>query len=91
MPKSLMKKIYEKNVKEIYILLDNDAVNDSIKITDTLMRNGINVYYVKLTDKDPSDMGFESVTNLIKGVSKTTFSDLIRMKLDGKKKRHMEI
>ena len=65
-PKSLMKKIYEKKVRQIYILLDNDAVNDSIKITDSLMRNGIKVYYVKLTDKDPSDMGFESVTNLIK-------------------------
>ena len=79
-PKSLMKKIYEKKVKKIYILLDDDAVNDSIRITDSLMRNGISVYYVKLTDKDPSDMGFESVTNLIKGVGKTTFSDFIRMK-----------
>ena len=90
-PKSLMKKIYEKKVKQIYILLDNDAVNDSIKITDSLMRNGIKVYYVKLTDKDPSDMGFESVTNLIKGAGKTTFSDFIRMKLNGKTKKYMEI
>ena len=90
-PKSLMKKIYEKNVNKIYILLDNDAVNDTIRITDRLMRNGIDVYYVKLTDKDPSDMGFESVTNLIKGVGKTSFSDFIRMKLDGKTKRYMEI
>jgi hypothetical protein len=86
-----MKKIYEKNVNKIYILLDNDAVNDTIRITDRLMRNGIDVYYVKLTDKDPSDMGFESVTNLIKGVGKTSFSDFIRMKLDGKTKRYMEI
>ena len=90
-PKSLMKKIYEKKVKKIYILLDDDAVNDSIRITDSLMRNGISVYYVKLTDKDPSDMGFESVTNLIKGVGKTTFSDFIRMKLNGKTKKYMEI
>jgi len=91
LPKSLMKKIYEKKVRQIYILLDNDAVNDSIRITDSLMRNGIKVYYVKLTDKDPSDMGFESVTDLIKGAGKTTFSDFIRMKLNGKTKKYMEI
>ena len=58
-PKSLRKKIYEKKVKEIYILLDSDAIKDSIKITDDLMRNGINVYFVKLSEEDPSDMGFK--------------------------------
>ena len=40
-PKSLMKKIYEKQVKQIYILLDSDAIMDSIKMTDSLMKNGI--------------------------------------------------
>ena len=63
-PKSLMKKIYEKQVKQIYILLDSDAIMDSIKITDDLMKNGINVYYVNLSDEDPSDMGFRKVINL---------------------------
>ena len=37
-PKSLMKKIYEKQVKQIYILLDSDAIMDSIKMTDSLMK-----------------------------------------------------
>ena len=55
-PKSLMKKIYEKQVKQIYILLDSDAIMDSIKMTDSLMKNGINVYYVNLSEEDPSDM-----------------------------------
>ena len=50
-PKSLMKKIYEKQVKQIYILLDSDAIMDSIKMTDSLMKNGIDVYYVNLSEE----------------------------------------
>ena len=90
-PKSLMKKIYEKQVKQIYILLDSDAIMDSIKMTDNLMKNGINVYYVNLSEEDPSDMGFKKVINLIKETKQTSFSDLMRMKLNGKTKKYMEI
>ena len=90
-PKSLMKKIYEKQVKQIYILLDSDAISDSIKMTDNLMKNGINVYYVNLSEEDPSDMGFKKVINLIKETKQTSFSDLMRMKLNGKTKKYMEI
>ena len=90
-PKSLMKKIYEKQVRQIYILLDSDAILDSIKITDNLMKNGINVYYVNLSEEDPSDMGFKKVINLIKETKQTSFSDLMRMRLNGKTKKYMEI
>ena len=90
-PKKLKMKIYEKKVKKIYILLDSDAVKDSIKITDDLMRNGIDVYFVNLREEDPSDMGFKKVINLIKETKQTSFSDLMRMKLNGKTKKYMEI
>ena len=86
-----MKKIYEKQVKQIYILLDSDAIMDSIKMTDSLMKNGIDVQLIRLKDKDPSEMGFKKVIDVIKKSSKTSFSDLIRMKLNGKTKRYMEI
>mgnify|MGYP001138555689 CR=1 FL=1 len=90
-PKSLKKKIYEKKVKEIYILLDRDAISDAIKITDDLMKNGINVYFVSLSEEDPSDMGFKKVINLIKETKQTSFSDLMRMKLNGKTRKYLEI
>ena len=64
---------------------------DSIKMTDSLMKNGINVYYVNLSEEDPSDMGFKKVINLIKKTKQTSFSDLMRMKLNGKTKKYMEI
>ena len=67
------------------------AIKDSIKMTDDLMKNGINVYFVNLSDEDPSDMGFEKVINLIKETKETSFSDLMRMRLNGKTKKYMEI
>ena len=90
-PKSLMKKIYEKQVKSIYILLDRDAIKDSIKMIDDFMKNGIDVYFVNLEEGDPSDVGFEKTINLIKETKQTAFSDLMRMRLDGKKRKYMEI
>ena len=90
-PKKLMKKIYEKQVKTIYILLDSDAIKDAIKITDKLIKNSINVYFIKLEDEDPSDMGFKKVISLIKKSERTSFSDLLRMRLYGKQRKYLEI
>ena len=90
-PKSLMKKIYEKQVKSIYILLDRDAIKDSIKMIDDFMKNGIGVYFVNIKEGDPSDIGFIKTINLIKETKQTSFSDLMRMRLDGKKRKYMEI
>ena len=86
-----MKKIYEKQVKSIYILLDRDAIKDSIKMVDDFMKNGIDVYFVNLVEGDPSDVGFEKTINLIKETKQTSFSDLMRMRLNGKKRKYMEI
>ena len=71
--------------------INKKFLKDSIKITDDLMRNGINVYFVKLSEQDPSDMGFKKVINLIKNTKQTSFSDLMRMRLNGKTKKYMEI
>ena len=90
-PKSLMKKIYEKQIKSIYILLDRDAIKDSIKMIDDFMKNGIDVYFVNIKEGDPSDIGFTKTINLIKETKQTSFSDLMRMRLDGKKRKYMEI
>tara|TARA_Y100000034_G_scaffold60503_1_gene73505 strand:- start:743 stop:1690 length:948 start_codon:yes stop_codon:yes gene_type:complete len=84
-------KIIEKRVKQIYISLDRDAIGDSIKMVEDFMNHNIDVYFVSLTEKDPSDLGFEKVTELLKETNKMKFSDLMRYKLNGKSKRYMEI
>ena len=82
-PTELLKKIYTKNVKEIYIVLDEDARKDSIKLVDKLMKDGIKAYFVQLQDKDPNELGFSKVWDAIHSTNQTTFSDFIKHRLYG--------
>ena len=83
---SLKRKIIEKKVRKIYISLDRDAMSDSLKMIEEFMRNGIDVYFVNLTEKDPSDLGFEKMIDILYQTVKMKFSDLMRYKLNGKKR-----
>ena len=51
----------------------------------------VNVYYVKLDGKDPSDLGFNRMQELIAAASKMQLSDIIKLKLNGSPKRYVEI
>ena len=88
---NLKKKIIEKRVKRIYLALDNDALSDSIEIAKYFIDNGIEIYLMKFEKKDPNEIGFENLLYLINEAGKTTFSDLIQLKLNGKTKRYMEV
>ena len=88
---SLNKKIIESRVKVIYLCLDSDALVDSIKITESFMNHGIDVKMIRINEKDPNEIGFEKLLYLIKTTETTRFSDLMKMKLNGKQKRYMEI
>ena len=87
---NLKKKIYKKKVTDIYIALDKDALIDSVKIMEEFMKNGINVYLIKSTEKDPSDIGFYKFIKLTREAKQFKFSDLIKLKLNGNTKRYME-
>jgi len=88
---TLMKKIIEFRVKTIYLGLDNDAIQDAVKITETFINNGIEVRMMNFKEKDPSETGFSNLLYLINRTKKTRFSDLMRVRLNGKTKKHMEI
>ena len=88
---NLRRKIIEKKVKQVYISLDRDAILDSIKMVEDFMKNDIDVYFVNLPEKDPSDLGFENVIPLLKETEKMKFSDLMRYKLNGKPKKSINI
>jgi DNA primase len=81
--KTLFKTLYEKRVKEVYIVLDEDARKDSIKLVNKLMKDGINAYFVELDDEDPNDLGFKEVWNVIHSTNQATFSDYIKHRLYG--------
>ena len=88
---TLQKKIIESRVKVIYLALDNDAIKDTIKISSYFIDNGIDVRMMKFEEKDPSETGFENLLYLINRTRKTKFSHLMRLKLYGKTKKHMEV
>ena len=87
----LQKKIIESKVNTIYLALDNDAINDSVKISENFINNGIDVRMMQLKEKDPNEIGFKSLLYLINKTTKTKFSDLMRLKLNGRTKKYMEI
>jgi DNA primase len=78
----LKNKIMERGVKDITIMLDSDAVEDSTKHTEWFIKNGINVRNVIPSGKDASDMGFEKVNELLKGAKQTGWDDLVLSKLN---------
>ena len=81
-PNSLMIKIITKNVKTVYISLDNDAINDSLKMAEKLKNNGIDIYFINLPDnEDPSSIGFSSFMEFMDNSSSLTFKDMMKYKL----------
>jgi DNA primase len=81
-PKTLKTKIFEKGVKEINLLLDSDAVEDSTKHSDYFIKNGIKVKNIIPDGKDAGDMGFEEVNKLMKEAEETGWDDLVLSKLN---------
>ena len=78
---TLKKRIVEKGVKEIYICLDKDARKQALETAAYFMSNGINVYFVDLESKDPSELGFESVTTVLKDTEIMTQEKLMEQRI----------
>jgi DNA primase len=78
MPK-LFNKLLEKNVKEIYIMLDPDARDEAIKIAESLQKQHITTYVITELNEDPADNGFVDNINLIREAKEIDFSDLIKL------------
>ena len=78
---NLMKKIVTSYVKKIYIALDKDAIKQALYFCEQLMKEGKEVYFVDLQDKDPSEMGFKNFTKLIQNTVPMTYSSLLEQKL----------
>jgi hypothetical protein len=81
-PKALMMKLVETNVKTVYVALDKDALKDALKYAEELLNLGKDVYLVDLDYKDPSDMVFDRFTSLVHQAEQLTLSELIYKKIE---------
>ena len=79
---NLRTKILTEKVPVLYIALDQDALKDVTKELEYFMNNGIDVRYVKLSDKDPSELGFHNTTEQINKTQQADLLDLIHLKLN---------
>lgn len=77
----LKMKIIENKVSKLYICLDQDAQKQALEHAEYFMNNGIEVYFVDLHEKDPSEIGFDRMCTLIKKTKPLTFSKFIEYKL----------
>ena len=77
----LQRRIIEKQVRDIYICLDADALNNALDIAERFMNEGLNVYFVEMNDKDASEMGFESINELISNTMQMTFEQLMKYRM----------
>ena len=82
--KSLLRKIFEKKVKTIYIALDDDAKKDAYNLSEFFKDFGIDTKVVNLPkNKDPNDLGFDKITDLINKTISSSFSEMIQAKIYG--------
>jgi hypothetical protein len=81
MSKKLKMKLLEYDVPMVNILLDNDALEDSIKICEFMVKHDIPVKLVQLDGKDPNIMGFEKTWQMIEATDIVDFEKLFKLKI----------
>lgn len=69
-------------VKQVNMILDNDALSDAVKNCEIIQRLGIEVRLVKLENKDPSVLGFNCIHEIIRDAEPFGFMELLRYKVN---------
>lgn len=80
-PSGLRQKIVEHQVEKIYVALDADAASEALKIIQSFVKEGQQVYLVDTGDKDPSKVGFVGMRQHLKEARQMAFADILAMKL----------
>ena len=78
---TLKKRIVEKGVRKIYICLDLDARKQALETAQYFMSNGLDVYFVDITGKDPNDLGFEKITEILNMTEQMSEIELMEQKI----------
>lgn len=80
-PKALMIKLLQPQVKTIYLALDEDAIMESIDHAQRLIYLGKEVYLIQLHGKDPSEIGFDGMIHYLHNAQPITDSSLLMLKM----------
>ena len=69
------------DVKRVNVVLDNDAIEDSVKICEFMLKNNIETKLVQLDGKDPSVLGFDKSWDMINSTPVLDFETFFKTKL----------
>ena len=56
-------------------------MKNAIEMAEYFSSNGIDVHFVELPEKDPSELGFKNITKLIRSIKKLTPQKLLEYKI----------
>jgi DNA primase len=77
----LRERILLRKPPKVIVALDNDAYSDSIKISSSLISEGINVSIVQMESKDINEMGFKDFSSLKSVTLPTDSYDIIKQRI----------
>ena len=80
-PSKLKMRLIEYGVKEVSIVLDNDAYKNALAMSESLMNDNIRVKLVEMENEDAADLGFNKIIHKIKKEDLLDFSELMKQKL----------
>ena len=80
-PSKLKMRLIEHSVKEVSIVLDNDAFENALHISESLMNDNIKVRLVRMESEDAADLGFKKVIERINSTNILDFGQLMKQKL----------
>ena len=58
-----------------------DARKQALETAQYFMANGLDVYFVDITGKDPNEMGFEKITEILNMTEKMTEMELMEQRI----------
>ena len=80
-PSVLVYEILAYEMKDIYLALDKDALKKALNIAKFFTDQDVNVHLVRMKDKDPGEIGFEGMQDLIQTTNRITTDDLMRVRV----------
>ena len=80
LPPKLLHRLVTEQVQTVYLSLDTDALQQTARIAEELRKNIPNIHIVQLDGKDPSDIGFTKMCELIQTAAPLGFADLIKLR-----------
>ena len=80
-PNKLKMRFVQHGVKEVSIVLDNDAFKNALHLSESLMNDNIKVRLVRMGSEDAADLGFKKVIERINSTDILDFGQLMQQKL----------